>query len=73
MNTSVNYGGYDSNGYAYGNTYREAQRVHNQDQARVRTEERVVSASSARDLMGNIHAATGEIRRKMTQKYKVDF
>jgi hypothetical protein len=73
VNTSPQYGGYDSYGYAYGNTYREAQRTNNQDKTRVRTEERVASASSARDVMGNIHAATGDIRRKMTQKYKVDF
>jgi hypothetical protein len=73
VNTSPQYGGYDSSGYAYGNTYREAQRVNTQDRTRVKTEERVSSASSARDIVGSIKDATGQIRRKMTQKYKVDF
>jgi hypothetical protein len=73
VNTSVPQGFYSDGTTTYGYTYREGQRIHNQEQARVRTEERVVSASSARDIIANINAATGEIRRKMTQKYQADF
>jgi hypothetical protein len=39
----------------------------------VQTEERVGSAQSARDIMAQVDAATADIRRKMTQKYNVDF
>lgn len=41
--------------------------------AAVRTEERVASGNQARDLIQGIDKASGDIRRAMTTKYKVDF
>ncbi len=43
------------------------------EKARVRTEERVASGNDARQIVQGIEKATAEIRRKMTQKYSVDF
>jgi hypothetical protein len=49
------------------------QQAYNHARAAVRTEERVASGNQARDLIQGIDKATGDIRRAMTTKYKVDF
>lgn len=49
------------------------QQAYNHARAAVRTEERVASGNQARDLIQGIDKATGDIRRTMTTKYKVDF
>jgi hypothetical protein len=43
------------------------------ERTRVKAEERVSSAQSARDIMAQIDQATADVRRKMTQKYNVNF
>jgi hypothetical protein len=58
---------------AYGTVAVPDQRAYAHEKTRVRTEERVSSANSARDIVQNIQKATADIRRRMTQKYQVDF
>ena len=53
--------------------YVESPRLEAQNRARIRTEERVRGAGSARSVMQDINAATYEIRREMTDKYQVEF
>jgi hypothetical protein len=43
------------------------------ERTRIKTEERVTSANSAKDLMQNLQKATADVRRKMTVKYNVEF
>lgn len=57
----------------YGTIAVPDQQAYNHERTRARTEERVASGNSARDIVENIKASTGEIRRKMTQKYQADF
>jgi hypothetical protein len=60
--------------YGYSNTYAVPdQQAYAHERARAREEERIYSGNSARDSMQGIEKATGDIRRKMTQKYGVDF
>ncbi len=49
------------------------QQAYNHERTRVKTEERVSSGNAARDIVETIAQSTGEIRRKMTQKYQADF
>jgi hypothetical protein len=84
VNTPMQYD-YYSGGATYGYSYRAGwmgsyaevavpnQMAYNHERTRVRTEERIASSSSARDIMANVQEATGQIRRKMTQKYSADF
>lgn len=60
------YGGYAS---ATFNDYKADQR----NRTRVRTQERISSTTSAREVFQEIDRATGDIRRKMAEKYKEDF
>jgi hypothetical protein len=61
------YGGYG----AYG--YHEDLRAMQEARTQIRTEERVNTAASGRDIMQQIDQATVDIRRKMTEKYQVEF
>jgi hypothetical protein len=78
LNTDVPTHSYGYQG-VYGYTYRTGystiadHREYWQDRTRVRSEERVISAQSARDIMAQVDDATAEIRRKMTQKYQINF
>ncbi|QDU29360.1 hypothetical protein ETAA8_44690 [Anatilimnocola aggregata] len=65
-------GGYTP--YGYTNTYAVPDQqayIHARTQAA--TEERVTSGNQARDIFQGIEKATGDIKRKMTQKYSADF
>ena len=44
-----------------------------QQSAQIRTQERIRGNTSANLIMQGLQAETGEIRRKMTQKYQVEF
>ena len=68
-----NYYGYYGTYYAGMGQVRADARAVAQDRARIRSEERISGASSARDIMTDINAATGEVRRRMAEKYSVDF
>jgi hypothetical protein len=60
----------------WGNTYTYAvpdQQAYNHAKSAARTEEFIQSGNQARDFMGNIEKATGDIRRSMTTRYNVDF
>ena len=57
----------------YGEVYREDVKAMQSERTRIRTEERVSTASSGRDVMQQVTQATADIRRKMTQKYQVEF
>ena len=61
------YGGYGA--VAYGEDVRAMQ----QERTRIRTTERVNTAATGRDLMQQVAEATADVRRKMTQKYQVEF
>lgn len=69
----TNYRGYYGNYYAGMGDVNANARVQAQDRARIRTEERVSGAKSARDIMQDIDAATAMVRRKMIEKYNVEF
>jgi hypothetical protein len=78
-----------SNYYTYGATYGYTYRYgadgawgtvaapdiagYKHEMARIRTEERTASGNQARDIVQGIKSLTAETRRKMTQKYEVDF
>lgn len=51
----------------------ESPRLEAQNRTRIRTEERVQGASSVRDITREVNEATAQVRREMTQKYKVEF
>lgn len=60
----------------WGNTYTYAvpdQQAYNHAKSAARTEEFIQSGNQARDFMGNIEKATGDVKRAMTTKYGVDF
>ncbi|OHB78342.1 MAG: hypothetical protein A2W31_09275 [Planctomycetes bacterium RBG_16_64_10] len=60
------YGGYSGYAEAYFNDVDGQRRA-------IRAEERAKGAASARDVMKEITLATNQIRRKMTERYKVEF
>ncbi len=68
-------GRWGSYGYYGGGAYAtfESPRLDAQNRARIRTEERVQGASSARDIMVQIDEATVDMRRQMVEKYNVEF
>lgn len=49
------------------------QQAYNHAKSAARTEEFVQSGNQARDFMGNIEKATGDVKRAMTTKYSVNF
>ncbi len=57
----------------YGEVYREDVKAMQSVRTQIRTEERVNTASSGRDVMQQIAQATADIRRKMAQKYQIEF
>jgi hypothetical protein len=57
----------------YGTASVESPRLEAQNRSRIREEERVRGAYSARQIMTDLDNATGEIRRRMTEKYKAEF
>ncbi len=69
-------GGYGRWG-AYGGygavTYQEDLRAMQQARTQIRTEERVSSSASARDIIQQVNEATADVRRAMTQKYQAEF
>lgn len=83
--TSNTGGGYNydnnyNNNYRYGRWgaygrygVRGEVRAEQSERIAIRTQERVAGASSSREVMQQIDAATGEIRRKMVAKYNVEF
>jgi hypothetical protein len=82
MNAPAQYrsfGRWGSTGFYGGSVVRgvtgvvESPQLEAQNRARIRTEERVRGARSAREVMVEIENATAEIRRTMTEKYKAEF
>lgn len=70
------YGGYRAGGaYAYQYAYNPklSLALTGQQDAQIRTEERIRGNTSANLIMQGLQAETGEIRRKMTEKYQVEF
>jgi hypothetical protein len=61
------YGGYGAV------AYQEDLRAMQSERIRIRTTERVNTAATGRDVMQQVAEATADIRRKMTQKYQVEF
>lgn len=60
--------------YGYSETWAVPDtRAYQQARTRAKTEERVSSASSARDIMAQVDQASAAIRRKMSQKYQINF
>ncbi len=66
------YGSYGP-GYAGGVVAWEDWRAEQHDRVRIQTEERVSGSASARQIMAEIDMATADVRRAMTEKYKVNF
>lgn len=69
----VAYSGTYRSGYAYGTVAVADQQAYQHARTAIKTEERVGSANSARDIVQGIQDATADVRKKMTLKYKVDF
>jgi hypothetical protein len=69
--------GYYGAGYVpygnYGTVAVADRRAYWHDRSAVRTEERVASAQQARTVMQQIREAQADMRKRMTQKYQVDF
>ena len=69
--------GYYGAGYtpygSYGTVAVPDQLAYRHERTRIHAEERISSANTARDYLQNIQVITTDIRRKMTQKYQVDF
>jgi hypothetical protein len=63
------YGGYG--GYAWASW--EDTKAEQRERTRIRTEERIAGTASAQEIMGEVAKATAEVRRKMTEKYQVEF
>jgi hypothetical protein len=57
----------------YGWTAREDLASKGQAEARIRTQERIRGNTDANLIAQGVVAATADIRRKMTQKYQVEF
>ena len=70
------YGGYRAGGgYAYQSVYNPklSLALQGQQSAQIRTEERIRGNTSANLIMQGLQAETGEIRKRMTEKYQVEF
>jgi hypothetical protein len=70
------YGGYRAGGgYAYQYAYNPklSLALQSQQSAQIRTEERIRGNTSANLIMQGLQAETGEIRKRMTEKYQVEF
>ena len=70
------YGGYRAGGgYAYQYAYNPklSLALQGQQSAQIRTEERIRGNTSANLIMQGLQAETGEIRKRMTEKYQVEF
>ncbi len=70
------YGGYYAGGaYAYQYAYNPklSLALQGQQSAQIRTQESIRGNTSANLIMQGLQAETGEIRRKMTEKYQVEF
>lgn len=70
------YGGYRVGGaYAYQYAYdpKLSLALQSQQNAQIRTEERIRGNTSANLIMQGLQAETGEIRKRMTEKYQVEF
>jgi len=70
------YGGYRAGGaYAYQYAYNPklSLALQGQQSAQIRTQERIRGNMSANQIMQTLQAETGEIRKKMTEKYQVEF
>jgi hypothetical protein len=70
-NHYVAYGRWGTNG-AYGGYVQDVKAVQS-DRTRIRTEERVSSATDARGIMQDILQQTQQVRQQMTQKYNAEF
>lgn len=78
---AVSYGGGYNSGYGYGYggytfryfDMRSGARIQSQQNAAIRTQERVSGVATVREIWKNIDEATAMIRREMTQKYEVEF
>lgn len=62
-------------GYAYQARYlpNQSRALRGQELARIRTEERVRGGSQANNILENVAQETAEVRRQMTERYKVEF
>jgi hypothetical protein len=70
-NNYVAYGRWGTNG-AYGGYFQDIKGMQS-DRTRIRTEERVSSATDARGIMQEVLQQTAQIRVKMSQKYSAEF
>ena len=72
------YGGYGYGGYGYGGTYAvynpraEAKAVYAERRV-VKAEEKGQMATSVQSIKGEVIEATAQVRRKMTEKYQIEF
>jgi hypothetical protein len=60
-------------GYAYAYNPKLSIALQFQQDAQIRTQERIRGNTSANLIMQGLQAETGEIRRKMAEKYQVEF
>jgi hypothetical protein len=70
------YGGFHAGGataYQYAYNPKLSLALQSQQSAQIRTQERIRGNTSANLIMQGLQAETGEIRRKMTEKYQVEF
>jgi hypothetical protein len=70
------YGGYRAGAataYQYAYNPKLSMALQGQQDAQIRTEERISGNTSANLIMQGLQAETGEIRKRMTQKYQVEF
>mgnify|MGYP001390895990 CR=1 FL=1 len=70
------YGGYRAGaayGYQYAYNPQLSLALQGQQSAQIRTQERIRGNTSANLIVQGLQAETGEIRRKMTEKYQVEF
>jgi hypothetical protein len=80
------YGGYGYGGYGYGGPAARAGAVgatvnaaqanlayRGQEEAQIRTQERIAGNANAHFIMQGLEQATSAVRRTMTQRYKIEF
>ena len=79
------YGGNYNGGYAYGGNYyyggnafagnyvQEGLRQQQMARTQVKVQEKAAGATAARAIVQDITNATAEVRRQMTEKYKIEF
>lgn len=72
----ITLGGYRAGaayGYQYAYNPQLSLALQGQQSAQIRTQERIRGNTSANLIVQGLQAETGEIRRKMTEKYQVEF